>query len=1111
MRVLLQKFLVGLCFLIPFSLSAQDEVQEIFGQLPARHTYELDRLMTQLADQGPTAVHEIVQSLKPMGLGEDNKARLALSGLAKYLGKTQHTNKAIIEESLLEELEEANIDVQFFVIEQLQFFCSDQAISGLKKYVKPLCEPVVQTIGQIGTDQAFNALVEVYGEANGYCKDAIVNAMATFDADIAQTQLINVVNELGSKTPSIAISRLADWGYDGLPSMLEALDFDAGQEEKWILEWAEAAAKKNNARVVHDVLKNMLTYNELTHQGPIYKLLISTGGISERDLVKDFRDKDPATALSIAHVLSDTDMPLEDFFKTASRMSPEIKAALVSTAMQRNDVGSLEYIKEYAKEGDQELRVLTLKAQAQLQGKSSILPLGEAIGDDQLRVVAGELLLHQIDSTNISTLIGLLDRHTGAAKAHVIRLLAKRKVVDSWPRISPLLESADTEIRAAAFEALPMLSGDANINELVAITPLVETSTDLEHLQNAFAARIQSFEDRDSLAGPLIETFGSTGSALLSKVLPAIGGQKALKYILNSDVPETVLDWQSPEAIYHMYDYLNDDQYRSKAFAAILLQASSSMLTAEERALSLRKLLEMSQRVDEKRQVISAMGRAKTYSNFRYLEGMLSDTTINDIVARSLLNVALPPAGSSEGLEGYEVYQTLQKVDTLLAASETDIYTKSFLHNYMQGISRDTHFVSMFNGQDFEGWQGLVDNPIIRDTLFGFQRRAKQAVADSMMHINWKIVDGAITFVGDGYDNLCSIEDYRDFELLVDWKITKDGDSGIYLRGSPQVQIWDTSRVESGAQVGSGGLYNNQVHESKPLFVGDNPVGEWNTFRIIMIHDKVTVYLNGKKVTDNTVLENYWDRSLPIFREGPIELQAHGTDLQFRNIYVREINAAPDLTELEVREGFKPLFNGVNLDGWVGNKDDYVVENGEIVVYPGASGSGGNLYTEKEYSDFRLRFEFKLTPGANNGIGIHAPLTGDAAYQGKEIQVLDDSAAIYANLKPYQYHGSVYGLAAARRGSLNPVGEWNTEEINVDGDYISVTVNDKQVVRVDLKRVRLEGPLDGKEHPGLDKTIGHIGFLGHGSEVHFRNIRIVELNQEDANETDEAPEEDDGN
>ncbi len=113
-----------------------------------------------------------------------------------------------------------------------------------------------------------------------------------------------------------------------------------------------------------------------------------------------------------------------------------------------------------------------------------------------------------------------------------------------------------------------------------------------------------------------------------------------------------------------------------------------------------------------------------------------------------------------------------------------------------------------------------------------------------------------------------SVDQYGDFEMLVDWKITKEGDSGIYLRGTPQVQIWDTSRTEVGAQVGSGGLYNNQKNPSKPLKVADNPVGEWNTFRIVMIGEKVSVWLNGELVVDNVIMENYWDRSIPIFPKG---------------------------------------------------------------------------------------------------------------------------------------------------------------------------------------------------------------------------------------------------
>ena len=354
--------------------------------------------------------------------------------------------------------------------------------------------------------------------------------------------------------------------------------------------------------------------------------------------------------------------------------------------------------------------------------------------------------------------------------------------------------------------------------------------------------------------------------------------------------------------------------------------------------------------------------------------------------------------------------------------------------------------------------------------------------------------DGCIWFTGSG-DNLCSVKEYGDFEMLADWKITKAGDSGIYLRGSPQVQIWDTSRVDVGAQVGSGGLYNNQKNPSIPLKVADNPVGDWNSFRIVMIGEKVSVWLNGELVVDNVTLENYWDRNIPIFPKGSIELQAHGTDLAFRDIYVREINESEfNLTSEEKAEGFVALFNGRNLNNWVGNKSSYVVEDETIVVKPG-DGSGGNLYTEKEYADFIFRFEFMLTPAANNGIGIRAPLTGDAAYVGMEIQVLDDTAPVYADLKPYQYHGSVYGVIPAKRGFLKPLGEWNYEEITAKGTHIKVILNGTVIVDGDIAGPRDNGTLDHNDHPGLKNKTGHIGFLGHGSELKFRNLRIKDLSK----------------
>ncbi len=202
--------------------------------------------------------------------------------------------------------------------------------------------------------------------------------------------------------------------------------------------------------------------------------------------------------------------------------------------------------------------------------------------------------------------------------------------------------------------------------------------------------------------------------------------------------------------------------------------------------------------------------------------------------------------------------------------------------------------------------------------------------------------------------------------------------------------------------------------------------------------------------------------------------------------------------------GFVKLFNGKDLTGWVyGGKNGelksgkgYLIDEATGVLYSTAE-DGGNLYTEKQYKDFIFRFDFKLTANANNGVGIRAPIEGDSAYQGMEIQVLDDSGPEYQGLRPEQYHGSIYDLVAAKKGSQKPVGEWNTEEITAKGRHITIKVNGQTIVDADLDEVKKQllekDPEKFKRHPGMERDGGHIGFLGHGRHVEFRNIRIKEL------------------
>jgi hypothetical protein len=190
--------------------------------------------------------------------------------------------------------------------------------------------------------------------------------------------------------------------------------------------------------------------------------------------------------------------------------------------------------------------------------------------------------------------------------------------------------------------------------------------------------------------------------------------------------------------------------------------------------------------------------------------------------------------------------------------------------------------------------------------------------------------------------------------------------------------------------------------------------------------------------------------------------------------------------------GFTSLFDGKALNGWKlvgGHGPGYVVQDNKIVC---PAEGGGNLFTEKEFGNFVFRFEFLLTAGANNGIGIRAPYEGDAAYQGMEIQILDDGDQVYkGKIRPEQYHGSVYDVIPARTGYRKPLGEWNEEEIAADGRRIKVTLNGVIILDVGLDIVKEPKVL--AHHPGLARPAGHIGFLGHGSHVEFRNIRVKVL------------------
>lgn len=419
-------------------------------------------------------------------------------------------------------------------------------------------------------------------------------------------------------------------------------------------------------------------------------------------------------------------------------------------------------------------------------------------------------------------------------------------------------------------------------------------------------------------------------------------------------------------------------------------------------------------------------------------------------------------------------------------------------------------FVALFNGKNLDGWWGAkTEDP--RDYMALPPEKLAEKKAASMENVeqHWRVEDGELINDGSGL-YLTTDEFYGDFELLISYKLTPGVDSGIYLRGIPQVQLWDVTderKFRHGADKGSGGLWNNPAGAAgkDPLVKADNPIGEWDRMRIVMTGERVSVWLNGQMVVDHARLYNFYDRSKPegerrpLPKAGPIQLQTHGGEMRWRDVFLREIDAdeANAILASKHDEGFAPVFNGADLSGWAGDLDNYTVDDGAVTCKPD---KGGTIFTEDKYADFAVRLEFKLPPAGNNGLAIRYPGEGHGTWDSFcELQVLDDEHPQYNDpehpkfydLKPEQAHGAVYARVAPHQGYLRPTGQWNYQESTIVGTTVKVELNGYVILETDVAQLdpaTFMYPLE--RFSGRENMEGHFGFNGHSDPVQFRAIRI---------------------
>lgn len=1105
------------------------KIADLLALQPSQTAQRLSDAMEQLERFTADDIAALLSQLTPQGEGDNAGIEYASNSYSYHVlltGKEQQ-RATFIQGAVAALAELDDNDNKGFVIQLLQNAGDDTAVEALSGYLTDtyLSEKAARALARIGTDAAGSALLKALSQATGISEINIVEALGFMAYAPAEQSVLTRVTATDTHLRKVVLyalsrvggtasgpvllgaARAADYRYEPTDATAAYINYlhrliDLGETK---------AAGKQASQLFNRAKADSQRHTRIA----TLELLTKINGEKQvNNLLKAIKDDDIVYRNAALNLLTPylNDRTSLRLARGVAKGDEQAQVDVLRYLGSHQQSAALPAVRKALHTGSPAVRIAAVKTIHQLDGDAEV---GELIpmladADNPTRDAIKDVLLvskHKQLTPALTEALAAAERD--AVRILLIDVLGRRGAGESIPVILDVINSdASDELKAAAYAALPKVAGPDDLDKLLDLL----VSTDERYhaaVQNALVVAVDRADNRENHAQKVISRFQRADVGLQPRFFPifaGIGGHTTLAIVsgyadgddpaLRRAATSALASWAGAEALPKLVALsrkkVMDTSQSDEVIQGLVRVIGIADVPTEQKVLYLRDAFDVAQTAAQRKSILRALQGNATYQALLFAGQFLDDEELGSTAVQTVMDIAL----ENKKFYGADVTRLLYNVIGLLSGSESG-YLREAVQKHIDDLPQGPGYVSLFNGKDLEGWKGLVADPIKRMAMDAETLAAEQVEADAAMHEGWYAEDGVLHFNGHG-DNIATVKQYGDFELLVDWKLDKDGkegDAGIYLRGTPQVQIWDTSRVNVGAEVGSGGLYNNQQHESKPLKVADNALGEWNTFRITMVGDRVTVYLNGELVTDSVVLENYWDRGLPIFPREQIELQAHGTHVLYRDIYIRELprQETYTLNTEEQAEGFEVLFDGTHLDAWTGNTTAYrVSDEGTLAIYP-TEGSGGNLYTKEEFGDFIYRFEFRLTPGANNGIGIRTPVEGDAAYVGMEIQVLDDGADMYQDLAEYQYHGSVYGVIPAKRGYLRPVGEWNEEEIRIQGNRIKVTLNGTVIVDGDLAAASANGTLDKKEHPGLKRASGHIAFLGHGSEVHFRNIRVKRL------------------
>ncbi len=898
--------------LSPADEGLRKKVDEWLRQLPASNRAESEKIFSEMLEAGSPVVYELGRRLAVPGEADDSLVRYAIDGLVTLCGKPGHESR---KESLAADLLKLaagsrHDEIKKFLLEEVQYAVSRRHLAQLAFHLRNpgLTEYAVRAMLRVKGPEAEKILIENLERVPPEARLPLVQALGNLRSREAAPKLRALASSADPEIKYAALSALTEIPDPATETLLASIPtLSSHQERRQALELylrfarrlAEEGRKERALDIAQRMTEILTTREEAALRCEALNLVVEIAGEkSVPEIIKAAWSEEPSYRQQALRLAAEARWPglLQELAENLDGLPPANRAAVIEFLGSQENAVRAEIIEPYLDDSEQAVRLAAIRAVFRLKKAEAVprLLAGLNNSENEARLIL-ELFRSLKPESYLSGIKAIFSSLPEAIKIAIFQNL-QDIIGPEWKKeVLEASESGNPELKKAAVECLFETVDSNDLSWLIDRYLSLQDPSLSPGYQKAIVSALNRIENNTLRQKIFLEyARKKTGKerAELIRLLPRVGGAASLGLVvqnLDERSPEVraaavaaLSAWPDFAASEHLVSLIKRSDSRTFRYLAFQGLARLMKETSTDKEIKVRVLdgvKSLASYPDEKNFLLTAWGNIRDERSLKEIANFFTDESLREKAALLACRLARPAPGE-EGLRGFDTIMILKKALPFLK-EELEIQETE---DYLDKLLKQEGFQPLFNGKDLYGWKGLVADPVQRARMSREELKSAQEKADEEMRQHWKVVAGELRFDGKGH-SLCTAKDYCDFELFVDWKIEPDGDSGIYLRGSPQVQIWDPARWPEG----SGGLYNNQKNPNKPLKPADNPVGTWNTFYIKMVGERVTVYLNGELVVDNVVMENYWERDKPIYRCGQIELQAHNTPLYFKNIYLREL------------------------------------------------------------------------------------------------------------------------------------------------------------------------------------------------------------------------------